>query len=247
MKLTQLILFLCIPSALLTAQERVIFHHIPKSGGLTTSKILNQHFTPQETLTEPHQYLIQGKSLLEISQYKFIRGHFLFPRFKGLPGKRITFLRDPIERVLSAHRYYKEIYREDAKKMSIEHICPAQDPLKGSKNQQCKFLSSLDIYNPFISDREHLESAKYNLTHKFFFVGITEDLDNGISILCSLLGFPAPATVPRINKTKNQNRTYPKKLIRKIEKNNSEDLVLYRFAKELYRKKYAHTTSSQQR
>jgi len=238
MKKTTLFAFLFLSCALFAETNRIIFHHLPKTGGQTFSKVFSQHFTPEEILPEPHQYLIKDKPLSELAQYKLIRGHFLFPRFRGLSARRITFLRDPVARVLSAHRYYEKIYKNNPQRMTLQHMCPPEDPLKGARNQQCRFLSGLDVNNPAISDRQHLESAKRNLRYKFFFVGITEDLDNAISTLCSLLEFPPPPEIPKLNTTEKPKKKYSQKIIRKIEKRNPEDIELYQFAKDLYERKY---------
>ena len=96
------------------------------------------------------------------------------------------------------------------------------------------------MYDPNISDEEHLKSAKYNLEHNFFFVGIMEDLDNGIPILCSLLGFAIPSTVPKVNTTIKSKENYPEELIQEIKERNLADIELYRFAKKLYERKYKH-------
>jgi len=221
--------------------DRIIFHHIPKTAGTTIRTILRKQVSSKEIFPPYFQYQIEDTPLLELSQHKLIWGHFLFSRFKGISGKRITFLRDPVERVLSAHRYYKQ--RADQKRrMSKDHICPPGDPVKVLRNNQCKYLSSLDIYNPAFSDKQHLESAKYNLQNNFFFVGITEDIDNAYRILCKLLGSTPPDSVPRRNVTKKQRESYPESLIHEIKKRNSEDIKLYQFAKKLYEKKYKHST-----
>jgi len=167
--------------------------------------------------------------------YKVIRGHFLFSYFKDLPGKRFTFLRDPIERVLSAERYSKTGRNTN---MSVTHLFPPGPPINVLQNNQCKYLSSLNIYDPNISDEEHLKSAKYNLEHHFFFVGITEDLDKGIPILCSLLGFDIPFEVPKLNTTTTPEEGYPEELIQEIKERNLADIELYKFAKKLYERTY---------
>jgi len=176
----------------------------------------------------------------ELSQYNLIQGHFLVPRFKDLPGKRITFLRDPVQRVLSAHRYYIQRLNRNNELMCLQHLCPPGPPLIALKNQQCRFLSTLDINDPTITDRQHLESAKYNLKNNFFFVGITEDLNHALPILATLLGFDPPATVPMMNRTRKTNGQYSATLLEEIRNRNLEDIELYLFAKKLYETKFKH-------
>jgi len=122
--------------------------------------------------------------------------------------------------------------------MSKDHLYAPGDPLIVIQNHQCKFLSSLDINDPAITDKQHLESAKYNLEHNFFFVGITEDLNRGLPILAALLGFKPPDTVPTLNTTKKPKIPYSKTVLQEIRNRNVEDIELYRFAKALYEKRF---------
>jgi len=235
----RLLPFLLIPCVLFANTDRVIFHHIPKTGGITTRSVLNSNFSKEETLPEFYQFQIEGRPISELFQYKFIRGHFPVCRLKEVPGKRVTFLRGPIKRVLSAHRYYNQHFKKSPdNEISREFICSPEDPLETMRNHQCKFLSSLDMYDPNISDKEHLESAKYNLEHNFFFVGITEDLDNALPILCRLLKLAPPPNVPKCNRTRKPKEGYPEEIIRGIRERNWADIQLYSFAKQLYEKKY---------
>jgi len=237
MKLYSLFSLLILPCALFAKTDRIIYYHIPKNGGTTATTFINNQFDDKDILTRNMQHQIKNISLSELSQYKFIRGHFLFSRFKGLSGKRVTFLREPIARIFSAHRYFHQHFKKN-NIMSRNHIYPLGDPLKVMSNNQCKFLSSLNIYDPTISDKKHLKSAKHNLEHHFFFVGITEDMDNGLPILCSKLGLKTPTIVPRQNTTQKPQHPYPQKLIQKVKERNWADMELYSFAKELYERKY---------
>jgi len=222
--------------------ERVIFHHIPKTGGTTVNSILNNHFTKEETFPKHFQFRLKKRPLLKPGQYKLISGHFLFSTFKNLPGKRITFLREPVERVLSTQRFYEDFHKKSPL-MNRQHIFPVGDPIKMLRNHQCKYFSSLNTYDPNISDEEHLESAKHNLEHNFFFVGITEDLDRGVPLLCSLLGFTPPNKVPRYNTTQKREDGYPETLINEIRERNWADVELYNFVKKLYEEKYINKTN----
>jgi hypothetical protein len=237
----KLLAFLLIPCALFANNDRVIFHHIPKTGGTTVNSILNNHFTKKEVFPKHFQFQLKKRPFVKPVQYRLVSGHFLFSTFKNLPGKRITFLREPVERVLSTQRFYEDFHKKSSL-MNRQHIFPPGDPIKMLCNHQCKYFSSLNIYDENISDKEHLESAKYTLEHNFFFVGITEDLDNGVPLLCTLLGFSPPSKVPRYNTTKKPEEGYPEFLIQEIRERNWADIELYRFVKNLYEKKYLNKT-----
>ena len=103
-------------------------------------------------------------------------------------------------------------------------------------NHQCRFLSDFDPTDFSISPAKHLESAKYNLQHHFFFVGITEDLDSTLPSLFKALSLSEPQQVPRLNTSEKQYQ-YPRELIQKLQERNWADIELYAFAKKLFSKK----------
>jgi len=222
----------------LLAHERVIFHHIPKTGGMTIQKIINSYYPKEKICPDARYFQIDKRT--DIEKFTLFRGHFFYSQLKFLPGKRITFLRDPIQLVLSASRYKEQVFAHKPRLFSKFHFFPPGDPLETLTNHQCHFLSSFDPRNKKIPDRQHLESAKQNLNN-FFFVGITEDMDAGAPILCKMLGYPAPETVPHINQTHSPKKEYSQKLLRKIRKRNWADIELYNYAKKLYIEKFKKT------
>ena len=143
-------------------------------------------------------YEIDALTPEERQQYTFFRGHFFYFQFQNQAAKRITFLRDPVERVLSEHRFWIKCYQNREEDLYHEHFLPPGDPLFTMQNHQCLFLSSLNPKDSTIPIQKHLESAKVNLANGFFFVGITEDLDNGLKAFYSLMKWPPLNNVPHL-------------------------------------------------
>jgi hypothetical protein len=148
--------------------------------------------------------------------------------------KKVTFLRDPIARVISEHRYCMERDREDPSAMLKAHFLPSEgDPLDTAKNVSCLCLSRLDPRDPTISIERHLESAKEALLNDFYFVGITERMEESITFFYNLCGWKPPEQVPTYNISK-KTHSYPPELLATIAERNWADIELYRFAQELF-------------
>ena len=209
----------------LFSREKLLFLHVPKTGGVTLAYLLEKHFSYEETC---------GESPLLIA-YGF--HHTLYEmQDRSADYKLITFLRDPIERVLSEHRYCMEKWQGRKEVLEGHFLPPDQDPIYSASNITCKILSGLDPNDPQISVEEHLEAAKFNLATRFFFVGITEKFTDSIERLFAALKWPPNDELPMFNATRDQN-FYSEEIIELIAAQNWADIKLYQFALSLYRER----------
>lgn len=216
--------------------EKLIFYHIPKTGGTTVTSLLNQQFPPHTICPDNFYYEIEQRSFTELMNFRFIRGHFFFhSNLLKIPHtKKIVFLRNPVERVLSEQRFFEAYYLQHPDLLYKEHFLPPGQPIKTVKNQQCRFLSSLNPLDPMISDAMHLKSAKHNLEHAFFFIGLTEKMDESITRLYSLMGWNPPTTIPKYQATAENPELRDPSLLEAIQQQNWADIELYEFAKNLF-------------
>ena len=91
----------------------LLFLHIPKAAGTTFHYVLSRQFSPDEILTidgsDPESFIEEIKNLPigDKLRVKCVKGHMPFGlhAYFPQPGTYITFLRDPVDRIIS-HYYY---------------------------------------------------------------------------------------------------------------------------------------------
>ena len=101
---------LIVPTDSLLSSDILIFHHIPKNAGTTATQLLDKHFEQEDILKLAFYYELDETIISEISNYKFVRGHFFYHQLQQIKAKKIVFLREPVQRTLSEHRFYKKNY-----------------------------------------------------------------------------------------------------------------------------------------
>lgn len=220
-------------------QDRIIFLHIPKSGGVSVSSILMNEYPYEETFgtniqnVKLHSYgfhlsLFETKKMIDTSTFKLI-----------------TFIRNPLDRVLSEHYYCMGKHHGNPVILKAHRLPARGDPLQTASNITCKMLSGLNDNDPDISMQTHLIHAKKNLTEKFFFVGITERMEESIHLLYSRLGWNNSPEIPHFNETPFKEQ-FSEDLLQGIKERNWADLELYEYAMILFEEqKIADQNTSQ--
>lgn len=226
-------LFLVVFSQLAAStQEKLFFLHMPKTGGLSTRYCLEEKYSSRDCKAISSVHLEKNKDVF--NRKKFVSGHFYFYDVAPLINdfKTFTVLRDPIQRVLSEYRYaIKRNKFIDASHFLLEE----GSPLETISNVNCMVLSRLDPRDHSISIEQHLASAKRTL-EEFYFVGLTDCLEESLILLHQKLGWEAPHQISCHNTTEKFYETYPEELLTAIAKRNWADIELYEFAKNLYAK-----------
>lgn len=147
----------------------VAFHHIPKTAGSTFRRMLEQLFEPEEVCpAEVDDELPEG---LNRAQYRLFAGHFSFAALQRLPADtvRLTFVRNPIQRIVSEYynvssmtrfpaRWLERIDASPAMRNRLEHIAAldlsaylqSDDPgIRDHRiNRQTRYLADNDEARP---------------------------------------------------------------------------------------------------
>lgn len=90
------------------AGRKLVFLHLPKTGGTSLHHHFAAHFAPEEICPERFSRL-HRYSPEELDRYRFFSGHFNFDQVRTIPGRLfiVTVLRDPTERLLSSYYFWK--------------------------------------------------------------------------------------------------------------------------------------------
>jgi hypothetical protein len=231
-----------IPSAVRNKDEALIFLHLPKCAGTTLNRIIEWEYNPRRVFSiDPIFFLWSYKKLNRwpverLARMQVFKGHMPFGIHRRLPrpSTYITFLRDPVERVISAY-YFARNYLLHPKhrwisKLSLEEYVRVSP----NHNVQCKYISGRPFEGDFHAgdcDEKTLEAAKANLDQYFSLVGITERFDEGLAILRIMFGWEI-AKYAKFNITSGRQKktNLPRSTVQLIAERNRYDVALYEYA-----------------
>ena len=221
---------------------KVLFLHIPKTAGTSFYDCLKQaygkqniaefHGIPEQSITAFRQQIDSAR----MANIACIKGHMYFGMHQYLsePSRYITFMRDPVKRMISLYNYLRQSTNHKQHKLatdrSLERFmadCPFHC------NGQTCFLAG---GNSADSDDVLLTRAKENLTNHFAVVGLTERFDESLVLLKQQLGWKLFPTYIREN-TSGRRRTTQAvspemRLI--IERYSALDIELYKYGQVLF-------------
>ena len=225
----------------------IISVHVPKTAGSFFNSVLQQVYEKNlfnDYKEQIHPVLFhvlkaipQAKSEL-INNFisaniKAIHGHFPIAKYEGYfpKSKRVVWLRNPIQRIISAYYF-----------ILSESATWAADPVS-------KFIAeiNLDIYDfvelPAMQNQIYNYYCRGRDLSEFDFVGIHEYITEDIIELKHLMKWP-DFTLQRVNNNKYPNYhdnlstlMNDRKLIEKISLLNKEDMYLYELALKLREKR----------
>jgi hypothetical protein len=256
-------------------QKTLLFLHIPKTAGTTLNRIIEQQFNPLRIYTLEGMRVewsighFKRMSEHRRAWFRAIKGHlsFGFDRYVPRPSAYITFLRDPVERSISAYYYEKErvrtAFHRRVKRENLD-VLTFLDLTPWDNNLQCKMLAGVDReicwpraaahaaakpgapvpkgdFDSF-SNAQTLERAKTNLAQNIAFLGLAERFAESLVLLKHLFGWNLTSY-----SNFNQSRSRPPRekldahTRAAIEKHNEYDMVLYEFAQQLFAQSLARS------
>lgn len=244
--------------------KQIVFLHIPKTGGMSIHKMLSKALFNNIDSYKHFNSLLDVLKDCNRRLYPLVSGHFYFDTHKILSKEIImfTFLRNPINRIISAFEFMKSHPKvwlgrlaQGTLREFLSHefvcksVCNLQTKLLGLEINFQDYYSQLvnkkitkeeyyDIINNFthfnVTPKE-LERAKQNID-RLFFLGFTETLASDVKLLFEKLGLDCPEVLHE-NRTPDHVRkreSYTKEDIELIEELNKFDIELYNYALQKY-------------
>lgn len=227
------------PHAVAQADQAIIFLHLPKCGGTTLNRIIEWEYHPLRIFSvDPIFFLWSFKKVNRwpkdrLGRMQVFKGHMPFGLHRKLPqpATYITFLRDPIDRVISAY-YFARNYKLHPKHHQVSRMTMEEYARTWpNHNVQTKLLSGRPYTGDFHAgecDSAMLEAAKENLATHFSLVGLTERFDECLAVLKIMFGWDI-AQYADFNVTKKRPRgnNLPSSVVDLIAERNKFDVALY--------------------
>lgn len=232
-------------------KQVVIFLHIPKTAGTTLRYIIQYQYKPSAIYelygpSATHsERLEEFKRLSDArkAEIKIVNAHLGFGLHEFLPQPctYITFLRNPVDRVVSMYYYFQRTGNNYVQNLTLKEFIQTYG---GARDNMTKYLSGeklkIQLNDPnneidYQCSSESLETAKSNLKKHFKIIGIAERFDESLILLKNKLGWKVPLyDKNNVSKNRPSTKEVSKDTLNLIEKFNEFDIQLYEYAKEIF-------------
>jgi hypothetical protein len=217
----------------LTEDHVLLFVHIPKTGGVTLTRLLRRRFPDEQVLPitdrRDHAKMLRELDPEALAKIRLVAGHFWFgPGDRGVhdlldPNPvKITLLRDPVDRAISSYRHIAGRPGHPAHQMVAEGGGTLLDFVRSPmtqghvRNVQARQVVGTPpeelrrrVAEPrkalsLMPDDELLSLAKRRLD-EFAFVGLQERFDESLALLAGTFGWEPFDTSRRWNEAPSQS------------------------------------------
>jgi len=231
----------------------LVFIHIGRTGGTTLRRIAARQFSDARCLHLANFAALPELAALsraEQSRFGFIEAHlgFDYDSILTVPANYLTWLREPIARVVSnyfymrnlpEHTHYPTIRQNN---LTLAQYITERVSKIGGDNGMTRALCGLPNFAnavPFGEcTRDMLEQARHNLEHRITMFGLTEQFDEGLVLLQKTLHWRMPVyTIQNAGKPDANAEPLDAETRALIAKQNNLDIELYVFARALFRQR----------
>jgi tetratricopeptide (TPR) repeat protein len=223
-----------LPSA--SAPRPHVFVHIPKTAGLAVNDILDRNEAPGGLA---HYWDdVPDADLPRLRTAGTISGHFpwgLHARL-GRPCTYVTFLREPLERLLSHYAYHRDNPGDPWHHVAAtSSIVEWADRMPNAQNVQVQLVAG----RRGAPTVDTLKTAMRNLPG-FAVVGLTGRFEESVVVMARRLGLARPhARVVNEGRSRIYPETLPRSTRRALDKHIALDRELYALAEEIFAERLA--------
>ena len=238
---------------------KLVFQHLPKTGGTSLHEMLAPHFDRNKICPERFNDLSDYPSA-RLAEYEFYSGHFDRDSIALIPmNKRIiTIFREPRSRILSLYyfwRSHKEEYylKNDlvqpmlANRLSLLEFLKSQHPAitEAIDNSYARHIIGHSGYTRLLASEasaEFIADKAIDVISQFHRYGIMEDMRFTVADIFASLGMPVPLFVrkrnafgdfyPHIKRIEKEAVTT--EIMAELTRLSSVDTLIYDFARKSY-------------
>lgn len=221
-----------------------MFQHIPKTAGVSVRSVMACNFRAQDVLHVPDaRWRDAPFALAAAERYRFIHGHVQYEFLRDIihATRVVTFLREPVDRVLSLYFFLRAqtvgpnmspgalLAVEQAKLKSIEEFVSDPHPMIAAMitNYQVQMLiTAAEIER---GRATWVRDAVENL-RSYAFVGIADahTMPRALAAMARVFGWVVSRDSPRVNQTTRSRNAHQLRHARRlIAERNELDLALY--------------------
>jgi hypothetical protein len=225
-------------------QEKIVFLHLPKSGGSTLHELLVKWKSEEEVCPERHNKL-HTFFVGELVKYRVFSGHYDYISTQLIPGPKaiITMFRNPIDRLVSLYNFQKAHNDEviEKEKLYLARLANTHsmvdffqlDEIRNHpsiNNAMTRMLSQRlqshwehKIHSASYVDSSDLEKAFKALQEMCAF-GFVERYEQSVAWIFKSLGLVVPDVIPRAMEIDTLIKTHPN--LKEIDKEQPTEDVL---------------------
>ena len=194
-------------------KETIIFQHIPKTAGTTLAFIIIRYFEKRDIYHIRNLQQMKGPAYSshfgslddfgnlhpdERNRFHCIMGHMPFGIHRHLNHsfRYITFIRDPVRRVISQFGQHQRMVKKgdlEDDRLNLEEFLTLQP--RAVNNHQTRFLSGWDLESR--SPEACYEKALANIEKYYSLVGVVERFDESLLLLSKMFDWPNVAYIKR--------------------------------------------------
>jgi hypothetical protein len=218
----------------------LIFLHHLKTGGTTLRGIIGRQYPPEAIHSTAGRAStaaeLKGLRRLDADVVRVVQGHLPFGvhAFLPRPGRYVTLLRNPVERIASLYHHVLEEPDREIHAQSRGHLGSLEEFVESGvllevDNGQTRRLSG---ENPRYGEctTEMLHAAQRHLRERFLAVGTTERFDESLVLFRRLFGWRGVFYPKRQKRTGRLHGDLAPERVRLIERYNRFDLELHAYA-----------------